>query len=153
MAFLHRVLCARPNLGSGPYPLCTLSDSHPSPSPLNTLPPSQPLQLPFAASRTAASASKSLNKPPPSPLVLLSASIILPYVSPIMHPILNPSPLCPLPPSLPILVRGSRSSLCDTDAPSSSGRSTWEQSIGRARLSQSVWYLCVHSCKEIHRER
>lgn len=44
LAFLHRVLCARPGLGSGPYPLSTLSrfsDSHPSSSfPLNTPPTS-----------------------------------------------------------------------------------------------------------------
>lgn len=137
LAFLHRVLCARPGLGSGPYPLSTLSrfsDSHPSSSfPLNTLPPPpQPLQLPLVASLTAAPASNSVlcNNSPPSlaslAITYLSTSSNVSYIS--------------LPSFLPLTLfhfsstaaRGSRSSLGDTDAPSCSGRATWERSIGRA---------------------
>lgn len=47
LAFLHRVLCARPGLGSGPYPLSTLSrfpDSRPSSPPLNN--PRHPFNSP-----------------------------------------------------------------------------------------------------------
>lgn len=68
LAFLHRVLCARPGLGSCPYPLSPLSpfsDSLPSSSPLNN--PLQPLQLPVIAFLTTAFASNSaLFNPPPA---------------------------------------------------------------------------------------
>lgn len=95
LAFLHRVLCARPGLGRGPYPLSTLSrfsDSHPSSSPLNTLPP--PLlnlfNSPPVASLTTAPASNSVcssarPRPRPRSLLLLSPSLTRPHVSPIIH--------------------------------------------------------------------
>lgn len=156
MAFLHRVLCARPGLGSCPYPLSPLSpfsDSLPSSSPLNN--PLQPLQLPVIAFLTTAFASNSalFNPPPPSlPITFLNPSSCNPPI---------PSPQSPqlfITPSLPLTLfhsssipaRGSRSSLCDTDAPSCSGRSTWEQSIGGARLLQCVTgcvaFVCVCVC-------
>lgn len=98
LAFLHRVLCARPGLGSGPYPLSTLSrfsDSHPSSSPLNTLPPSSTSSTPLGCFPNHSSCQQPcslLNEPPTlCSLLLLSPSLALSHVSPIIH--------CP--PSLP----------------------------------------------------
>lgn len=158
LAFLHRVLCARPGLGSSPYPLFTLSrfpDYHPSSSPLKTLPSlfnlfnspwllPQPLLLP--ATLFCSSQAFHLRS-----LLLLSPFLILLRLPPIIH-----SPL-----SLPLTLfhlssipaRGSRSSLCDTDVPSCSGHSTWEQSIGGALLLV-CFRECLHVCKYVHmRER
>lgn len=119
LAFLHRVLCARPGLGSGPYPLSTLSrfsDSHPSSSPLNTLPPSSTSSTPLGCFPNHSSCQQPcslLNEPPTlCSLLLLSPSLALSHVSPIIHcpPSLPfPSPSLPFPspfsislPSMPV---------------------------------------------------
>lgn len=87
--------------------------------------------------------------PRPHSLLLLSPSFLTNASSCISHNSSPPSlPLSLLHPSS-IPARGSRSSLCDTDAPSCSGRSTWERSIGVAvccSAFRAVWCSCASTC-------
>lgn len=79
----------------------------------------------------------------------LSLSLSLTHRHKLYYPP-TPPPSSVLPPS----ARGSRSSLCDTDAHSCSGRSTWEQSIGGAEWARLLerekesesGCLCVCMC-------
>ncbi|KAK2840035.1 hypothetical protein Q5P01_013775 [Channa striata] len=149
LAFLHRVLCARPGLGSAPYPLFTLSrfsDYRPSSSsPLNTLP----------------SLLNLFNSPwlLPSPLLLPTTlalfNKLLPSLTSLAITFHNPSSCSshnsrPPHPSLPLTfffglssvpAGGSRSSLCDTDATVRHAKNALAASVC------STVFACVHMIK------